>query len=323
MDKVTVVGAGVIGLTAAVALQKAGYVVDVIAEKTSPDTTSDVAAAFWYPYLCNPRDKALAWSKFTRDYLVNEIVPNPDAGCSVIEIAEYFDEPQPDVWWHEAALAYRKAQPEELKLGYKDGFVASTILMDTSIYMNFLMNMFEQGGGTVRIERVSNLNDIEGGSRIVINCTGIGAHDLCHDERTFPIRGQVVRAKPIALQKIEADASGHNNLAYIAPRSNDVILGGTDQEGNWSLEVDERDTDGILRRTASLNGLTADPGIVETKVGLRPGRDEIRLETEKLSDDRVIVHNYGHGGAGFTLSWGCADEVVHLVKQQFDMLARR
>jgi D-amino-acid oxidase len=48
-------------------------------------------------------------------------------------------------------------------------------------------------------------------------------------------------------------------------------------------------------------------------VGLRPARSEVRLEATTLADGRPLVHNYGHGGSGFTLSWGCADEVARLV----------
>ena len=54
--------------------------------------------------------------------------------------------------------------------------------------------------------------------------------------------------------------------------------------------------------------------IVGKAVGLRPSRNEVRLEAD-TSGDRMVIHNYGHGGAGVTLSWGCADEVVALVSR--------
>lgn len=47
---------------------------------------------------------------------------------------------------------------------------------------------------------------------------------------------------------------------------------------------------------------------------MRPSRTEVRLEAEKV-EGRTVVHNYGHGGAGVTLSWGCAEEVVEIVSQ--------
>jgi D-amino-acid oxidase len=42
-------------------------------------------------------------------------------------------------------------------------------------------------------------------------------------------------------------------------------------------------------------------------VGLRPGRTAVRLE--RMGN---IIHNYGHGGGGYTVAWGCASEVGRL-----------
>jgi hypothetical protein len=36
----------------------------------------------------------------------------------------------------------------------------------------------------------------------------------------------------------------------------------------------------------------------------------IRVEPDRLADRRPVIHNYGHGGAGFTVSWGCAANVL-------------
>ena len=58
--------------------------------------------------------------------------------------------------------------------------------------------------------------------------------------------------------------------------------------------------------------------MLEHRVGLRPGRPEIRLERETLPDGVPCVHNYGHGGSGVTLSWGCAEETLRLVRQAFE-----
>ncbi len=53
--------------------------------------------------------------------------------------------------------------------------------------------------------------------------------------------------------------------------------------------------------------------VQRTIVGIRPYRKGgIRIEQEMIGE-KLIIHNYGHGGAGVTLSWGCAKEVVGLV----------
>jgi D-amino-acid oxidase len=57
--------------------------------------------------------------------------------------------------------------------------------------------------------------------------------------------------------------------------------------------------------------------VIAQRVGLRPYRRAgIRLESARLGDGRPVIHNYGHGGAGFTLSWGCAEEVCRLAQLQ-------
>lgn len=56
--------------------------------------------------------------------------------------------------------------------------------------------------------------------------------------------------------------------------------------------------------------------IIKHQVGLRPARDRVRLELEIKGNEKNgprIVHNYGHGGAGITLSVGCAEEAADLV----------
>ena len=50
--------------------------------------------------------------------------------------------------------------------------------------------------------------------------------------------------------------------------------------------------------------------VIRTIVGLRPFRPSgFVVRGEKL-DQKVVIHNYGHGGAGITLSWGPAQLAV-------------
>jgi D-amino-acid oxidase len=78
------------------------------------------------------------------------------------------------------------------------------------------------------------------------------------------------------------------------------------------MEIREEDEEDILKKCESLWPELDRANIVGRAVGLRPSRTEIRLEKEHVGD-KVVVHNYGHGGAGVTLSWGCADEVARLM----------
>jgi D-amino-acid oxidase len=55
--------------------------------------------------------------------------------------------------------------------------------------------------------------------------------------------------------------------------------------------------------------------VLEQRVGLRPGRPEVRLDVEHPVPGCTVIHNYGHGGSGFTLAWGCAEEVLRLARE--------
>ena len=93
-----------------------------------------------------------------------------------------------------------------------------------------------------------------------------------------------------------------------------TVLGGTAQIGDWGMDIREEDNEAILSKVEALWPDLDRSRIVGGTVGLRPSRTEVRLEFEKVGG-RTVIHNYGHGGAGVTLSWGCAEEVVEIVSQ--------
>jgi D-amino-acid oxidase len=102
-------------------------------------------------------------------------------------------------------------------------------------------------------------------------------------------------------------------LTYLAPREETVVLGGTAQRGAGYLSPDPRTAEEIVARCAALVPEAAGARIIEHRVGLRPARTTVRLERDVLADGRPVVHCYGHGGAGVTMSYGCARDVVGLV----------
>ena len=99
---VLVIGAGVSGLSSAMLLRDAGYNVTIWAKDLTPDTTSNVAAAIWFPFLCNPRDKAITWGKNTYQYLEKHVMPDDASGTFYITWMEYLKEKSPDPWWRPA-----------------------------------------------------------------------------------------------------------------------------------------------------------------------------------------------------------------------------
>jgi D-amino-acid oxidase len=107
------------------------------------------------------------------------------------------------------------------------------------------------------------------------------------------------------------DQSDPEHLLYVVPRERDVVLGGTAQEGDEDLRADPATAEAILSRCAAAVPALRGARVTGGRVGLRPVRPAVRLESEDRTGGR-IVHCYGHGGAGVTLAWGCAEEVVAL-----------
>jgi D-amino-acid oxidase len=92
------------------------------------------------------------------------------------------------------------------------------------------------------------------------------------------------------------------------------VIGGTSESGDWSLSPDTATAERILDRATELVPRLRGARVLRHRVGLRPARPAIRCESIRTGD-RLTVHCYGHGGAGVTVSWGCADEVLELVRQ--------
>jgi D-amino-acid oxidase len=88
-----------------------------------------------------------------------------------------------------------------------------------------------------------------------------------------------------------------------------VVLGGTYEPDRYDPVPAEATTRAIVERCTRLVPELRGARLLGQLVGLRPARHGgARVEAE----DGWLVHNYGHGGAGMTLSWGCADEVTRL-----------
>lgn len=97
-----------------------------------------------------------------------------------------------------------------------------------------------------------------------------------------------------------------------------IILGGTKDENNWDTSIDPLTASRIFEENCRNIPSLRNAKIISHHCDLRPARDTVRLEIEKRSDGVVIVHNYGHGGSGITLHWGCALESAELVEKALE-----
>jgi D-amino-acid oxidase len=269
-----------------------------------------VAAAIWYPYKAYPEDRVLFWGSRTFE-VFEKLSGTPESGILMREGVEIWSRPVPDPWWARAVPGVRRCKEDELPPGYLDGHAFTVPIVEMPIYLAYLMDRFAAAGGSVQMRTLSSLDEAD--ARVVVNCVGLGARDLVDDVSMEPIRGQIVRVRNPGIVRFVLDGENPEGVTYIVPRSGDCILGGTAEEGAWDLEPDPETAACILRRCTHLEPRLEGAEVLEHKVGLRPGRAEIRLEREDGPIPRI--HNYGHGGSGITLSWGCAEETLRLVQE--------
>ncbi|PYL25682.1 MAG: hypothetical protein DMF37_04340 [Verrucomicrobia bacterium] len=332
--RVAIVGAGVSGLTCGVLFAEHGYRTAIFAKETGQQTISGAAAALWFPYDAEPAEKVIPWALQTYKVLV-DLICHPmhspgrakpsHGGVSMIELRQFSrtSEIQIPDWaiplgarrLPSVATSVRLVQDCAQRGGYssafKSGFALKVPLMDTTIYLDYLANRLLDVGGEIHGNaRFEKLEEVDLNFDLVINCAGIGARELVQDIDLEPHRGQVAIVPKIDNLSC-AIVCDDLPLMYAIPRTNDCVYGGTNDISD-NLDADPIATACILDECSRVLKIDNPPVLAE-RVGLRPFRKSgVRLECDRLRDGRTVIHNYGHGGSGFTLSWGCAEEVFAL-----------
>lgn len=311
--QVVVIGAGISGLTTAISLLDAGHAVQIVAAEPSATTTSALAAAVWFPTHVGPWERVLRWGEDTYDVLaVHADMQVP--GVVMRESLGLYRQPPGEPEWAAAVGGVRVAEADELPPGYRYGLRFAVPLAEMPIYLPWLVGRVGELGGEFVQRHVQSLHEVGGGADLVVNCAGLGARELIGDRALYPVRGQIVRVTNPGLTLSVRDEHHPGGRAYVHPRRDDCILGGTLDEGRWDTTVDMAVGAAIIERCWDLVPALRNARVIEHVVGLRPGRSTVRLEEdEQLSSGARVIHNYGHGGAGITLSWGCAREVVALI----------
>jgi D-amino-acid oxidase len=322
---VLVLGAGVIGLTTAVCLAEDGLAVTIRTGHLPAQTTSAVAGAIWGPHLVEDSDRVRRWCAETLDVLAS-LAGQPAAGIQLVSGTEAARSPaaRPGGAGPLAALgALSPAPPGALPPGFVAGWRYTAPVVCMPVYLDYLLGRFRRAGGGVQVSPVRTLGQAaaETGAPVIVNCTGSGAHDLVPDPSLSPVRGQVVIVENPGITEffIGLPDSGHE-ISYLFPHAGRVVLGGTEVSGDWSTEPRPATAQRILRDCAAIEPRLDGARILEHRCGLRPVRPQVRLEAGPAGSapgpaPRVLVHNYGHGGAGVTLSWGCAREAARLARQ--------
>jgi D-amino-acid oxidase len=310
---VLVIGAGVIGLSTAVTLAETGYPVVVRTAEPPEVTTSAVAGALWGPWLVQPRHRVLRWAARTLITL-RHLAAHPGTGVRLAAGIDVSDVPHDPPDWAHLLPDRRPCTPDELPAGYAFGTRYTVPLVDMPTYLTYLTQRLTAAGGTIQITTVASLDDLAHSSPLIVNCAGLGARTLVPDHHLHPVRGHhVIVTNPGLTDFIEADTGGSPDLIAIYPHPGHMILGGTAEPGKWDRDPDPAIGHAILERCTRLESRLADAQILDHLVGLRPTRPQVRVDLEHHPSGAIIAHNYGHGGAGVSLSWGCATEITDLI----------
>jgi D-amino-acid oxidase len=336
---VLVIGAGVSGLTTGIVLAEQGRDVTIWAKQPPQRTTSSIAGAIWGPHLVEASDRTARWASDTLRVL-SELAGEDSTGVTIGEGIEAYRDPpgapggtitgetaaeRPDKL---ASLpGFRPCRAAELPQGFTTGWRYRAPVLHMPTYLDYLRARFEDAGGQIKTVTVTSVRGAARDARAagfgaVVNCTGAWAHDLVPDPSVVPFRGQVAVARNPGLSEffIGLTGGGQPELVYMFPHGGTVILGGTEDAGDWDLQPQPAVAERILARCARVEPRLRGAEILAHRVGLRPFRPTVRLEAERASGPEaggagmpLLVHNYGHGGAGVTLSWGCAREAAACV----------
>jgi len=311
---VAIIGAGVSGLTCGVVLAEHDYRTAIFAKDIGQQTTSGAAAAVWFPYHVEPAERVIPLALQTFKVLA-DVARVPESGVSMIELRQFSrtgELPVPD-WAIPLGASVIPSEVEGSLESFKSGFSLTVPLMDTTIYLDYLAARFLKAGGEINADvHFKDLEDVDSKFDLVINCAGIGARELVRDHDLEPHRGQVAIAPRIEGLSC-AIVCDDEPLMYAIPRRDDCVFGGTNDVSD-NLLADPATTSRIVAECSRVLNIDKPPVLAE-RVGLRPfRRSGVRLERDRLDDRRAVIHNYGHGGAGFTLSWGCAHEVLDVAK---------
>lgn len=324
MNDVVVVGAGVVGLTCAVRLQEAGARVTVVTADEPARTVSAIAAAVWYPTHTLDGPRVHEWARRTFDELATQAVHGvPGVVMRPTRMLLRSPTPPPP-WWSKAVRDFRSVGPSEVSAPFAGEWQFTVPTVEMAPYLDWLVERITSGGGALlrrRVDRLAEVTDAAGSNLapVVVNATGLAAGGLASDPGVYPARGQLVLVDNPGLTTSVRDEDNPAGLTYIHPRSRDVVLGGTFEPDATDCTPSDSIGREIVERCSVLIPELRGARVIDQLVGLRPARHggvRLAIDPVGLPGGVCLIHDYGHGGAGITLAWGCADEVANLARER-------
>jgi D-amino-acid oxidase len=256
---VGVLGCGAVGLATARLLQETGRAVTIYAKDLPPNTTSNVAGGQWFPFFVFDSHRRtpefpkqfVAASEFA--YRRYQIMVGPRYGVRWMRNYVLSNDS-----WSEGALIGRESPlrsmlPELRDLspsehpfsGYRYVRQFDGMLIEPPIYLEAMLDEVRAAGATIRITELADRDSLRSLSeRVFVNCTGLGAKALFGDEELVPLKGQLT----FLLPQPEVQYATLSGGTYMFPRSDGILLGGTHEQGEWSLEPNLEAKERILSR---------------------------------------------------------------------------
>ncbi len=267
---VAVLGAGVVGLSTARLVQEAGFDVTIYAKALPPETTSNIAGGQWLPSWVYDDDAPLT-PTFRAQYVAAcryaysryQILTAPRYGMRWMRNYVISRRPfSPAAPRREGPLSLtdevRRLEPErhvlpdaENPFGIGHAVQFDGMIVEPPIYLEALLEDVRWAGGKVVVRELKSRQEVQAlPQKLVFNCTGLGARALFGDAELTPVRGQLTFLLP---QPEVTYATGFEDT-YMFSRRDGILLGGTHDVGDWSLEPREDQKAAILAAQAELFG---------------------------------------------------------------------
>lgn len=335
---IAVIGAGVVGLTCALELARAGHLVTIVADASAEDSVSGVAGGIWFPHQSegSPRAARLLLDSFAAFRALAH--STPEAGVDLRRGLWVGRGAASDDSWVDSLGAMEEGGPagraalthlpkDQLPAGATQAFTCSLPVVDMPTYLPWLRTQCAAAGvRTLSATADSVAHAAAAAVRdgnpadLVLVAAGERSGELLGDASGYPVRGQVVRLEqPLdtrgapSITEWFMDDDHPDGMIYVIPRRADIVVGGTDDVGATDTTWNESTEAAILSRAALAVPALAGLRVHSRGVGVRPARPSLRLEAVAGHPVQVIAA-YGFGGAGVTLSWGAAAEAVALAK---------
>jgi D-amino-acid oxidase len=324
----TIIGGGIHGLSTGVLLQYLGYDTKLLSDSVAyidgpdiPTVCTDYAAASVYPVQVE--------SGLSEDELIRQAEATFEPfyetdGIPVRKHRHYYvyedehPEPNPDRMEVQDATAYDGDIPSRSGHSIRGGYVCKEYFVEMPEYIPQLYDAYLALGGELERRTVTpdDLEALEG--RPIFNCSGYGSKDLFGDESMKAVKGHILQVpyegeEPLPFSYTYTPTD-YTHYAYMYPRKHSVLFGGSYlmgdiENGQWSGESPNQpmtiDNETIPERLYTVNNdimsqhIEINKDKIRAKHGFRPYRtDGIRIEK-----DGNVIHNYGHGGSGVSLSW--------------------